>query len=138
MLGARTFCSKLVLELMCESGMIGPDTVPAEASRLVTPSGLFRLLQRRQCVAEPLSAISFVLEHAGGKDCATTADDAGSAKMGSSSLCANMCAPLLLHVCANMCAPTCVRPCSCTRARTPLHASMSVGSKGKYSQPETL
>lgn len=58
-LGARTFCSKLVLDLLCDSGMLGPETVPAEASRLVTPSGLFRLLQRRQCVSEPLTAICF-------------------------------------------------------------------------------
>lgn len=59
-LGERTFCSKLVLDLLCDSGMLGVDTVPAEASRLVTPSGLFRLLKGRQSVSQPLSAISFV------------------------------------------------------------------------------
>lgn len=69
-LGGRTFCSKLVLDLLCDSGMLGGGKDAAQdsvaqlvtpgQSRMLTPSALFRLLQRRQCVAKPLSAISFV------------------------------------------------------------------------------
>jgi hypothetical protein len=62
-LGGRTFCSKLVLDLLCESGMVGKEALGGDGlgpSLLVTPSSLFRMLQRRQCVAHPLSAISFL------------------------------------------------------------------------------
>jgi hypothetical protein len=62
-LGGRTFCSKLVLDLLCDSGMLGTETLGGDTlapSLLVTPSSLFRMLQRRQCLAQPLSAISFL------------------------------------------------------------------------------
>jgi len=57
-LGGRTFCSKLVLDLLCQSGMLGGNT-PVR-SLVETPSALFRILQKRQCVSQPLAAISFV------------------------------------------------------------------------------
>ena len=57
-LGGRTFCSKLVLDLLCESGMLEGNT-PVR-SLVETPSALFRILQQRQCVSQPLAAISFV------------------------------------------------------------------------------
>ena len=56
-LGGRTFCSKLVAELLCESGMVARAELAA--SRLVTPSSLFRMLQLRQVVVQPLAAICF-------------------------------------------------------------------------------
>jgi hypothetical protein len=61
-LGGRTFCSKLVLDLLCDSGMLGgeKDAVTTVQSRMLTPSALFRLLQQRPCVAQPQVAISFV------------------------------------------------------------------------------
>lgn len=68
-LGARTFCSKLVLDLLCESGILGREPV---GSRLVTPSGLFRLLQRRQGVPDRLSAINFVVDCVPGGGAAAT------------------------------------------------------------------
>lgn len=78
-LGGRTFCSKLVLDLLCDSGILGggKDTEHETAtqpltpgqSRMLSPSALFRLLQRRQCVAQPHLAISFV-QHKRGPDTA--------------------------------------------------------------------
>jgi len=77
-LGGRTFCSKLVLDLLCDSGMLGgaketkeaghdavPQLLTPGQSRMLTPSALFRLLQRRQCVAQPHLAISFVQHQRG-------------------------------------------------------------------------
>ena len=79
-LGGRTFCSKLVLDLLCESGMLGTEALGGDRlapSLLVTPSSLFRMLQRRQCVAQPLSAISF-LEGAGARGAAVAGAGAGA------------------------------------------------------------
>jgi hypothetical protein len=60
--GKRTFCSKLVLDLLCDSGMLGQD-MRSKTSRVLTPSALFRMLQQRQSSAPTQSrqlAISFV------------------------------------------------------------------------------
>ena len=60
-LGGRTFCSKLVLDLLCNSGMLG-ESAPA-CSLMETPRALFRILQKilqkKTFVSQPLSAISF-------------------------------------------------------------------------------
>ena len=61
-MGKRTFCSKLVLDLLCDSGMLAQD-MRSKTSRVLTPSALFRMLQQRQTSAPPQSrqlAISFV------------------------------------------------------------------------------
>ena len=61
-LNGRTFCSKLVMDLLCDSGMLGgeKDAVTLVQSRMLTPSALFRVLQQRPCQAQPQLAISFV------------------------------------------------------------------------------
>ena len=60
-LGGRTFCTKLVLDLLCHSGMLG-ESAPAR-SLVETPSALFRILQKilqqKTFVSQPLAAISF-------------------------------------------------------------------------------
>jgi hypothetical protein len=61
-LNGRTFCSKLVMDLLCDSGMLGgeKDEVTLVQSRMLTPSTLFRVLQQRPCQSQPQLAISFV------------------------------------------------------------------------------
>jgi len=60
-LGGRTFCTKLVLDLLCHSGMLG-ESAPAR-SLVETPSALFRILQKivqqKTFVSQPVAAISF-------------------------------------------------------------------------------
>ncbi len=58
--GKRTFCSKLVLDLLCNSGMLADET---NRSRLLTPSALFRILQKQHCMTQSNTrqmAIGFV------------------------------------------------------------------------------
>jgi len=59
--GGRTFCTKLVLDLLCHSGMLG-ESAPAR-SLVETPSALFRILQKivqqKTFVSQPVAAISF-------------------------------------------------------------------------------
>ncbi len=48
----------LVLDPLCDSGML-EENAPVR-SLVETPSALFRILQKRTCVSQPLAAISFV------------------------------------------------------------------------------
>jgi hypothetical protein len=69
-LGGRTFCSKLVMDLLCDSGMLGggqegQDASTSVPSRMLSPSALFRVLQERPCQAQPHLAISFVQQERG-------------------------------------------------------------------------
>jgi hypothetical protein len=59
-MGNRTVCSKLVLDLLCNSGMLANET---NGSRMLTPSALFRILQKRHCMTQSNTrqmAIGFV------------------------------------------------------------------------------
>lgn len=57
----RTYCSKLVADILCDSGIVSRNDVPA--GRFIGPSTLFHRLERLPCVVLHTSAatiISFV------------------------------------------------------------------------------
>lgn len=50
--GKRTFCSKLVFDLLCDSGMLDAER---NMSRMITPSALYRILQQRKCTPQAIT-----------------------------------------------------------------------------------